>query len=158
MQISPRITDWTESGCYTVKNIIRLHGRADKTAGVKASRVRTWPAAVFATDIEGQFVFVNANWIALSGLPQSAAMGLGWVCSIHDDDCQEVVRLWQEAVEGEQPFACSYRLKGAPVEAQWVLSQAVPQYDDDGELAGYSGTLIGLAQLSYTQTGTEADA
>lgn len=138
-----------------MENIIRLPGRAHETAGANASQVRKWPVAVFAADAKGWFIYVNARWAHLSGLAQSAAMGSGWVHSIHDSDREEVIRQWQEAVNGEQAFGCSYRLKGALVDRQWVLSQATPQYDENGELTGFGGTLVSFPYQSPMKANDE---
>jgi len=72
--------------------IIRWRKPASETLDAKASQVRSWPVATFATDAQGQFVFVNSHWTQLTGLPLSTALGAGWAASVHDDDRQEIIQ------------------------------------------------------------------
>jgi PAS domain S-box-containing protein len=149
--------DWTESGTIDLANIIRLETPARQARGIKKLLVKSWPVAAFITDSKGQYVFVNAQWSNLSGVALFAALGSGWVTSIHEEDCEEVVRLWREAVKGEQPFGCSYRLNGKASDERWVLGQAMPHYDEDGELMGYSGTLVRTSLFSQIESGNQGN-
>jgi PAS domain-containing protein len=104
--------------------------------------------SAYAADTDGNYVFVNSYWTRLTGISQTSALKQGWLESIHPEDRQEVSKAWLDAVKGERYFGLSYRLQLSHPAAGWVLSQAIPQHNDDGELTGYGGTLVSLSQLS----------
>lgn len=128
--------------------IIRFNKRTSEAVAKQGASPVKRNVAAFAADADGEYVFVNGHWSRLAGVSQSSALGQGWLASVHPDDRGEVAGAWASAVRGERYFGLSYRLQGAAAgEARWVLNQAVPQHNDDGELAGYGGTIIDLARL-----------
>ncbi|NET60634.1 MAG: EAL domain-containing protein [Symploca sp. SIO2E6] len=52
------------------------------------------PIGLFRTDAEGQFTEVNQHWCEMAGLTPSAALGEGWLQTVHPDDRERVFRDW----------------------------------------------------------------
>jgi len=113
--------------------------------------------AAFSTDEHGRYVFVNSHWSKLAGLSQASALGQGWLQSVHPEDREEVSRAWADTIHGERYFGLCYRLNNPELGACRVLSQAVPQHNDDGELSGYGGTILDLSQFSGNAFGPASE-
>jgi PAS domain S-box-containing protein len=113
--------------------------------------------AAFSADEHGQYVFVNSHWSKLTGLNQADALGRGWLASVHSDDREEVFQAWSDAIRGERFFGLTYRLNTSRESDCWVLSQAIPQHNDDGELSGYGGTILDLSQFPAIGSGPPSE-
>jgi PAS domain S-box-containing protein len=137
--------------------VIHFNRRKTKAVSKRGSLPAERSVAVFNTDAGGQYVFVNRNWSRLAGVSQLAALGQGWIESVHPDDRDEVLKSWAGAVQGEQYFGLMYRLQGSRREPRLVLSQAIPHHDDNGEMMGYCGTVLDLSQFSCSQKTPELE-
>lgn len=137
--------------------IIRFNKRAGEVVAKPIAQTTRLDVAVFATDADGNYVFVNLHWSRLAGLGQDVALGQGWLQSVHPDDREEVGQSWLAAVRGERYFGLSYRIQDAESGIRRVLSQAIPQHDDDGALTGYSGTIIDQTQVSGSHFGQSSE-
>lgn len=128
--------------------ILRFKQSGHEFAKKKGAAAVKRNVAAFAADSDGRYVFVNSHWSRLAGLNQDGALGDGWLQAIHPGDRKEVSRQWKAAVEGERFFGLLYRIRGAKRGDRWVLNQAIPQHEEDGDLAGYSGTIVDVSDLS----------
>lgn len=125
--------------------IIRFKKRTGEVAVKQATATAKRDVAAFAADAAGQYIFVNAHWSKLTGISQTGALRDGWLHAVHPDDRKEVLKTWQAAVRGERYFGMTYRIHSIKSGTRWVLSQAMPQHDDDGELTGYGGMIADTA-------------
>lgn len=128
--------------------IIRFKERVSGAVAKHGAATVKHNVAAFAADAEGQYVFVNGHWSRLAGVSQSGALGQGWLETVHPDDRADVSRSWQSAVRGERYFGLTYRVHNPKLGTRWVLNQAIPQHNDDGELSGFGGTITDLSQFS----------
>lgn len=99
------------------------------------------PVGIFLTDPQGDTIFVNESWSAMTGLSLADASGGGWARAIHPDDRARVAAGWAEALERNQPSAAEYRFVRADGAVTWVQGQAVQLRDSGGKLVGYIGTV-----------------
>jgi PAS domain S-box-containing protein len=104
------------------------------------------PVGVFETDAQGNYLFVNERWCAITGLAADQALATGWMDSLHREDRQAVAALWQAAVAATRPFHLEFRLAGPGGRPIWVLGQASGRTDVDGEVTGYIGTITDITQ------------
>ncbi|KAA3665471.1 MAG: PAS domain S-box protein [Chloroflexi bacterium] len=104
------------------------------------------PVGIFSTDENGRFTYVNDQWSAIVGLSSAAATGSGWTQNLHPEDHDLVLADWEEAICEKRPFYLEYRYQPAEGETVWVLGQAVPNLDQDGNIQGYIGTLTDITE------------
>ena len=109
------------------------------------------PVGIFHTDIEGNFSYVNQRWSDISGLTSETSLGTGWQSAIHLLDRQRVLQQWQEAVNNHLSFRAEYRFCDLEDIEIWVFAQAIPEYDLEGKLIGYIGTITDISQLKESQ-------
>src|SRR5512136_1879497 len=50
------------------------------------------PVGIFATDTDGNFLFVNEVWSEIVGISLEQAVGQGWINALHPDDRENVLK------------------------------------------------------------------
>lgn len=82
---------------------IKLQGK------VVSAILDTLDLAHFLCNPEGLCIKVNSKWVAITGMPESDALGHNWILSIHPDDRDRVQHKWHEMVEINTPFEEVFR-------------------------------------------------
>jgi PAS domain S-box-containing protein len=78
------------------------------------------PVGIFATDANGNFLFVNEVWGEIAGILPEQAVGKGWVNAVHPDDRESVFKEWQTATGERQDvsYECCFRTQTGKI--TWV--------------------------------------
>jgi diguanylate cyclase (GGDEF)-like protein/PAS domain S-box-containing protein len=121
-----------------------------------AELTRHAPVGVYIADARGDYVFVNERWCELAGLGDEAARGHGWIHALHPDDREKVVANWSVAVQSGTGFEQEFRMRHADGAESYVVSSAVPERDERGEIVSYIGTAMDItarrnAELALTR-------
>ncbi|HEY1109963.1 MAG TPA: PAS domain S-box protein, partial [Opitutaceae bacterium] len=109
------------------------------------------PVGIFLTDPQGDTIFVNESWCAMTGLSLAEAGGGGWARAIHPDDRARVAAGWAEALAQNRPSAAEYRFLRADGTVTWVQGHAVQLRDAGGNLVGYIGTVADFTGRKATE-------
>lgn len=104
------------------------------------------PVGIFATDANGNFLFVNEVWSEIAEIPPEKAVGKGWINAVHPDDRESVYKAWQTAAGDRHEFSyeCCYRTQTG--KTRWVLCRAQANLSDAGVIEGYFGTIIDITK------------
>ncbi|GAB4282417.1 MAG: hypothetical protein Fur0025_11620 [Oscillatoriaceae cyanobacterium] len=105
---------------------------------------RLSPVGIFQSDAQGNNTYSSERWCEITGFTQAEAMGQGWLKSLHPDDLEMIFNAWQQAIMNKTPFQCENRLLDRYGNSLWVLTQAIPELDDNGEVVGYVGTITDI--------------
>lgn len=102
------------------------------------------PVGIFQTSAQGETIYANQKYLEISGLTYSETMGYGWHKAIHPDDKDLVTTGWKE--EGTGPYGAQheYRFVHPNGDIKWVYGKVAAQFDDNGELKGYIGTVTDI--------------
>lgn len=98
---------------------------------------------LFYTDKDGECLYVNEKWCEITGLSSEQAMGSGWLSAVHEEDREQLIEQWNQAIKFNIAFMFEYRFVREE-EVRWVLGQAIAEASDDGEILGYVGTVTDL--------------
>lgn len=82
---------------------IKLQGK------IVSAILDTLDLAHFLCDTDGKCIKVNSKWIAITGLPESDALGHNWLLSVHIEDREHVQEKWQAMVDHNSPFEEIFR-------------------------------------------------
>jgi PAS domain S-box-containing protein len=144
---------YTASGDSEITAIIR--DITDKKKGEKDLReseeryhnlARVSPVGIFRTDADGLTTYVNPTWSRISGLPAEKATGLGWLTAVHPDDRESLLNDWARSSTEKQKSEADYRFIKQDGSITYVIGQAVPEYDSEGQLIGYIGTTTDITE------------
>jgi PAS domain S-box-containing protein len=90
------------------------------------------------------YTYFNKIWLDFTGRTVEQEMGQGWQESIHPEDIQEYLHVYQTAFETHEPFRVEYRLRRADGEYRYILDEGVPRFTPDGTFLGYIGCCIDI--------------
>ena len=116
------------------------------------------PVCIFHDDADGNCFYINQRWTEITGLPQSAALGKGWLEVIHPDDRDRVVDTWQKAVTQKTKYQCEHRILGAGGKIIWVIYQALAEYNENGEVNSYIGTITDITERKEAEVALRESA
>ena len=101
------------------------------------------PQIAWSADAQGEFDYFNDRWTELTGAraPRNAE---DWRPFIHPDDAGQAYAKWQECFTTGQEFEAEFRLRLADGTWMWVLGQAVPVSENEGDPLRWFGTLTDI--------------
>jgi diguanylate cyclase (GGDEF)-like protein/PAS domain S-box-containing protein len=124
----------------------RLQTAALLTAG-RSAILDAVPAGIFETNPAGECRYVNRRWQVYAGMSAEAALGSGWIDSIHPADREVVAAEWQAAVLASREFALEYRYLRPDGTTMWAAGFASPIRAADGRTTGYLGTVTDVSSV-----------
>jgi PAS domain S-box-containing protein len=104
------------------------------------------PVGIFRTDANGVTNYVNPTWCRISGLSVEEALGDGWLKVVHPEDRQSLADNWQKTTQLRTTSIADYRFIHPDGSIVWVMGQAVPEVNADGEIIGYVGTITDITE------------
>lgn len=120
-------------------------------AVIYANLVETAPVAIFQADSEGNCLYVNNYWCQIADYPAESALGKGWLAIIHPEDRRGITQAWQLSLRQQYAFKREFRLHQRDHGQRWVYAQTVPEFNEDGNLIGYVGTLTDITNLKQIE-------
>jgi PAS domain S-box-containing protein len=109
------------------------------------------PVTIFRLDPDGHCTYVNERWSDMTGRPIEAALGKGWIETIHPDDRDRILTTWSQSLEQEGVA----RLEGRCVRPNGQIvsyyCQGLPELDSEGNLVGYIGTLTDITDRKQAE-------
>jgi PAS domain S-box-containing protein len=105
---------------------------------------RVSPVGIFRTDTQGLTTYVNPTWCHISGLPAEESLGDGWLKAVHPDDREKLAENWKNYSAHQESSQADYRFIRPDGSIRYVIGQAVPELNADGQLVGYIGTITDI--------------
>jgi diguanylate cyclase (GGDEF)-like protein/PAS domain S-box-containing protein len=78
------------------------------------------PLGIFVSDVEGDCVYTNAAYHAISGLSFEQALGTNWSTAIHPEDRERVLAEWRDAARMQTPFQSEARFLRGDESVVWT--------------------------------------
>lgn len=103
------------------------------------------PVAIFQTDLEGNFIYVNEEWMKYAGISFKDAMGDGWIQAVHPEDVGRILIEWQNAITNKKEFKTEFRFLTRQGKVIFLSARAVVLYDSDYEPYGYIGMAVDIS-------------
>jgi light-regulated signal transduction histidine kinase (bacteriophytochrome) len=73
-------------------------------------------------------------------VPVANHLGFGWLESLHPDDRDATLRVWEKAVAGTAAYDVEFRIRGRNASYRWFKVRGVPQKDETGTVTRWVGT------------------
>ncbi len=113
------------------------------------------PVGIVQTDADGQCVFVNDRWCALTGTTVGQALGAGWSDALHPGDLDRVTEEWLRAAEHGAELRTDCRLQPADGGEIWVHVAAMPLPGPDGDPVGYLAAVTNISDRKRAEAERE---
>jgi PAS domain S-box-containing protein len=107
---------------------------------------RVAPVGIFQAGPDGRCVYVNEYWAVISGFPCEAALGLGWLATLHPPHRKPALAAFRNCMKTGREFSEEFRFRSHGGEPLWFLLRAAPDYAPDGSFAGFIGAVINITQ------------
>lgn len=99
------------------------------------------PQLIWTADPGGKLDYVNARWVAFTGLARDQLLGEGWQHVVHPEDRDRIAGAWAEVVARKtELFQEEHRLRHHDGTWRFVLTTAVPYPDRSLAIAKWFGT------------------
>jgi diguanylate cyclase (GGDEF)-like protein/PAS domain S-box-containing protein len=112
---------------------------------VEASTGIVWRASPDGSILQGW------GWEASRGQRAEVYEGIRWTESIHPDDRDRLLRIWQELLVSGQTGMAEYRVRHNDGEYRWTLTRAVPLKQADGSIREWVGTITDIHEQKQSQ-------
>lgn len=104
------------------------------------------PQIAWAADASGNFDYFNRRWRETTG-GEPPKVADDWRPFIHPDDAPKAFGEWERCfIQGEE-FEVEYRLQRADGTWCWVLAQAVPVAEQEGDPVRWFGTVTDIDEV-----------
>ncbi len=110
------------------------------------------PVGIFRTNANGEGIYLNDRWCQIAGMTAAEAMGSNWARALHPDDREKVATEWYASVQERRPFKMECRFQNKEGLTTWVLSQSAAEFNIDGEIIGYVGTITDISDRKRAET------
>jgi PAS domain S-box-containing protein len=121
--------------------------RAEQAQSASEARFRavvnSVPAALFMTDADMGWTFVNPRFHEFTGMADGTAAGTGWLAAVHPADREEVEHRLARARIYKAGFEHEFRLRDAAGGYRWYFLRATENSATDG-LTGWTGSLLDI--------------
>ncbi len=107
---------------------------------------RISPVGIFRTDADAHCYYVNLRWAEITGMPVEEAMGRGWLSNLHPEDRTSTFEKVDESFRLREELNHECRFVKAEGEIVWVLLQGRPEFDDQGILRSFVGTVTDITR------------
>ena len=98
------------------------------------------PQFVWTANPKGDLNYFNQAVFDFSGISKEDIIVKGWLSIVHDDEKEENILKWSEAISLEKDFIIEHRFRKSDGTYRWQLSRAIPQRDKDGKITMWVGT------------------
>jgi PAS domain S-box-containing protein len=67
------------------------------------------PIAIYTTDLNGDCIYANNQWLEIAGLTLEESLGKGWLKALHPDDKDSIGEKWYKSVQSKGSWFFEYR-------------------------------------------------
>ncbi|MCY1004672.1 PAS domain S-box protein [Nannocystis pusilla] len=104
---------------------------------------RLSPVGIFLGEADNECVFVNEEWVRITGRTLPEVRGGGWRRALHPDDAERVIAGCRRAFVEAEPFSGEWRMLRPDGATVWVLGQFAGVLDGAGRKL-YVGTITDI--------------
>lgn len=134
------------TGVFTISHDITEQVLARRRVEESEERFRVLadasPILIWMLNPDGSYGYVNKTTLDFLGITQEEIAAVGWEPFQHPDDLVTAVPALTEAIQNRKRFEIEHRMRCKNGEYRWMLSQAMPAFDGNGNVLAYVGSSI----------------
>ena len=104
------------------------------------------PAMVWTCRPDGYVTYINRRWVEYTGQSLEEYQGDGWSTTVHPEDLQRILDLWQRCTQTGEPYEGEVRYRRHDGEYRWHYFRGVPLRGDDGAIRAWYGTSLDVEE------------
>ena len=125
-------------------SIVLGHSEHDESESRSSVMAESAPVMIWMARADRLCDGFNKPWLAFTGRTLEEECGRGWFDSVHPEDRDSFIGIYNTSFDARQPFELDCRLRRHDGGYRWVLLQGVPRNARDGSFEGYTGCCIDI--------------
>lgn len=109
------------------------------------------PIGIYQLDLQGNALYANSRWSAMSGYRFEDSSGLRWLQTLHPDDRERAAEHFRAARQQHAGAAFEFRFVQPDGRIVWCVTRISPLFDRDGQLRGYVGSNEDITERKQTE-------
>ncbi len=123
-----------------------LENELKKSADFYLTLLYDFPYLIWRSDVDGHYDYFNGAWLRFTGRTLEQEQGEGWLDSVHPEDRETCLHIYNEAFQRRTSFITEFRLRRYDGECRWIRGEGRPYMNLQGEFAGYIGTYFDITE------------
>ncbi len=95
------------------------------------------PIGILLRGANLECTYVNASWLAITGLTRAQALGRGWLEAIHPEDRERLAKAQRETIRTASSMWLELRYRRPGGEVRWVQGRTTPLRRADHTVTSY---------------------
>jgi PAS domain S-box-containing protein len=110
------------------------------------------PELVWISDAEGGITYTSERWSEYTGYPSHEALGYGWLKTIHPDDVEQTLRVWEEVRARGTRYETEFRYRRHDGAYRWHVVRANPyRLSGSGRVVSWFGSSTDIHKRKVTE-------
>ncbi len=110
------------------------------------------PVMLWLTNETGEIIFTNTRWDHFIGAENVEKYGGdAWYMTLHPDDKENCLKIFEDAFLTHRPFSMEYRLRRVDDTYRYVFDCGEPFLSEDGKFQGFIGSSTDITELKEFQ-------
>src|SRR5450830_281362 len=110
------------------------------------------PVMLWLTNEAGEIIFTNTRWDHFIGAENVEKYGGdAWYMTLHPDDKDNCLKVFEDAFLTHRPFSMEYRLRRVDETYRYVFDCGEPFLSEDGKFQGFIGSSTDITELKEFQ-------
>ncbi len=102
----------------------------------------TVPVIIWISDEKNQNVYLNRQWYYFTGQTREDSKDRGWIEALHPEDRSKTREHFDQAMQENGSYEIFFRLRTSEGSYRWMINQASPRQDKDGNFCGMVGAVV----------------
>ena len=142
---------------YAVHLLGDVTAQRESEAALDASRARfqqlseSLPLLAWTFTTAGRCDYLSPQWVAYTGIPESAQLDRAWLEQVHPDDREHVIRAWEAATASGTGVNTEVRIRRHDGVYRWFKTLGTPQHNSDGQVVKWYGTNTDIDDVKATE-------
>ncbi|WPP02460.1 PAS domain-containing protein (plasmid) [Pseudomonas sp. HR96] len=145
------ITDRIETEKRTLRAVQQLHDQFQEIAD-------TIPQLVWISDMQGQDLYFNRQWLTFSGRSHEQLTGNAWQTLIPQVTRERVARERAQAIQNLSAWEDTFQMHDGNGQEHWFLCRALPIRNDAGQIVRWFSTCTDVDAMHKQSSRYEQDA
>lgn len=144
------LKELNENLIIEVNNRIKIEGSLRESETRFRMVADSSPVYIWMSGADKQFHYFSKGWLEFTGRTTDNERGYGWIKSIHPDDKERFINIYEIAFDKREAFEIEFRMLSSGGEYIWFLDKGVPRHE--GNLfTGYIGVCVDIHSKKRTE-------